>query len=95
MREFNPQLWFSKRKLTLIPKHFVRASTPLTEESTIWIEDKLIGRYVITNESAKLGQNATLNSILTFINYDIVYFEDPKELTLYELYWAGRNNFSD
>jgi hypothetical protein len=95
MREFNPQLWFSKRKLVLIPKHFVRASTPLTEESTIWIEDKLIGRYAISNESSRLADTATLNNILTFINSDIIYFEDPKELTLYELYWAGRNNFSN
>jgi hypothetical protein len=94
MREFNPKLWFTNRKVKLIPKHFVRANTQLTEESIIWIEDKLIGRYGISGESARLGENTVLTNILTYINYDIVYFEDPRELTLYELYWAGRNNFS-
>lgn len=93
MREFNPQLWFGDRKLFTVPKHFVRSNTPVTQEALLWVENKLIGRYACTLEQNP-SNNTTLSSILTFIQYDMIYFEDPKELTFYELMWAGRNNFS-
>lgn len=90
MREFNPLLWYGNRKLEIVPKHFVRAPTLLTGESKQWVADRLIGRYATV-----LSTIDTPHDILTIIstNLEVVYFEDPKEATLYELYWAGRNNF--
>ena len=91
MREFNPLLWYGTRKLEIVPKHFVKGSTLLTGESKQWIEDKLIGRY-----STTISTTLVPHDILTIVTHsvsEVVYFEDPKELTLYELYWAGRNNF--
>jgi len=90
MREFNPLLWYGTRKLKVVPNHFIKAPTLLNTESKQWIQDKLIGRYSIVSKTIEVPHD-----ILTIINTDLelVYFEDPKELTLYELYWAGRNNF--
>lgn len=90
MREFNPLLWYGNRRLKIVPKHFVKAPTLLTSESKQWVEDKLIGRYATVLSTVDLPHD-----ILTIIstNLEVVYFEDPKELTIYELYWAGRNNF--
>lgn len=89
MRDFNPQLWFGSRKMTMIPRHFVRSSTPVTEESLQWVEDKLMGRYGIVSE-ANLSGPGGLFSILF---QEVIYFESPKDLMMYELYWAGKNNF--
>ena len=91
MRDFNPLLWYGTRHLTVVPKHFVKGNTPLTSESKQWVEDRLIGRYSTTMSTVLVPHD-----ILTIISHsvsEVVYFEDPKELTLYELYWAGRNNF--
>lgn len=90
MRDFNPSLWYGTRKLKIVPKHFVKAPTLLTNESKQWVEDKLIGRYATVLSTVDMPHD-----ILTIIstNLEVVYFEDPKELTIYELYWAGRNNF--
>lgn len=91
MREFNPLLWYGTRRLEVVPKHFVRANTLLTIESIHWIEDRLIGRY-----ATSLATSTVPHDFITIISHsisEVVYFEDPKELTLYELYWAGKNNF--
>ena len=93
MREFNPQLWFGKRKVSNIPKHFVRSNSPLTDEALNWVETRLIGRYIVTSEQLSLS-NTYMSSILALVQHDIIYFEDPKELTLYELMWSKNNNFS-
>ena len=89
MRDFNPQLWFGNRKMSSIPRHFVRSNTGVTEESLQWVEDKLTGRYGVVAETNL--NNST--SIFTVIYQESIYFEDPKDLMLYELYWSGKNNF--
>ena len=90
MREFNPLLWYGTRKLETVPKHFVKAPTLLNNEAKQWVEYRLIGRYATVLSTIDIPHD-----ILTIIStsLEVVYFEDPKELTLYELYWAGRNNF--
>jgi len=89
MREFNPQLWFGIRKVTIIPRHFIRATTASTEESIQWVEDKLTGRYGTVSESNMSGAT----NIYTISYHESIYFEDSKDLMMYELYWSGKNNF--
>ena len=89
MREFNPQLWFGNRKMSTIPRHFVRSSTPATEDSLQWVEDRLTGRYGVVAETSM----NSANSLFTIVYHESIYFEDPKDLMLYELYWSGKNNF--
>lgn len=89
MRDFNPQLWFGSRKMTMVPRHFVRSSTPITEESLQWVEDKLMGRYAVVSEP----NQANAGTIFSILYQETIYFENPKDLMLYELYWAGKNNF--
>ena len=62
------------RELDFVPKHFVIATTPMTDESKIWILEKLIGRFC----SAAGGKS---------FNYRPA-FEDPKEALFYELTWG-------
>lgn len=82
-REINPQLWFGTREITeSIPKHFIRATTPMSEESYIWVVKKLVGRF---------GTSIDISKIASFIDETYVYFEDPKEAMIYELRWSGSN----
>jgi len=71
--------WFSERKLEFMPGHFVKASTPITQDSLLWIEGKLRGRYTL------LHKNFSSN---TRVSDFVPAFEDPKEATLYELTWS-------
>ena len=73
--DINLHTWFINRELGFAPSHFVASGTRLTEESTIWIQEKLSGRYAIVSlESA-------------FMEYT-PSFEDPKEALFYELTWG-------
>jgi hypothetical protein len=81
-REIDPLSWFSTREIIgPIPKHFVKTSTELTEESYMWVVKKLAGRF---------GTSTDLNDV-TFLGNNYIYFEDPKEAMIYELRWAGSN----
>jgi len=73
-RDINPQIWFSDRKLKSIPKHFLKSNTPASDEACVWVLSKLQGRF-----ATDLGDS---------FDNDI-YFEDPKELMIYELRWSG------
>lgn len=84
MTEINPLVWFGDRELSHVPKHFVRAPTILNLQSLFWVRTRLSGRYSC--------QSNYENSIL-FTDAKVIYFEDPSELTLYELRWAGVNIF--
>jgi hypothetical protein len=53
----------------------VGSNTPITDESKIWIQEKLSGRYAMTSI-----ENA-------FLEY-APSFEDPKEALFYELTWG-------
>lgn len=69
--------WFSERKLLFKPNHFIRSTTQLTHESELWILKNLKGRYALVIE---INEN--------FETYTVPAFEDPQEVTLYELTWG-------
>ena len=75
IEDINLHTWFINRDLDFAPKHFVVSGTRLTTESTIWIQEKLSGRYAIVSlENAFMEQ--------------VPEFEDPKEALFYELTWG-------
>ena len=79
MININLHTWFCDRELNFCPKHFVMASTPITEESKQWILERLTGRFYLQTHGA---------GTYTFARDEIPYFEDPTEATLYELTWS-------
>lgn len=85
MNEINPSVWFGQRELPFVPKHFVKAPTPLHSQSLFWVKTKLAGRYSYQNN---------FDNAIVFQESLIIYFEDPAELTMYELRWSGTNIFS-
>lgn len=82
MTEINPYIWFSVRQLDFVPPHFVRSSTPITSDSYFWVKSKLTGRYALHNIDI-----TNLDTVFDLRPY--IFFEDPKELVLYELRWSG------
>ena len=88
IREFNPQLWFGKRQLNNLPPHFIKATTEPTPESLLWVKTKLSGRYTILENSS-----SNVVSAMTLVDFhSSIYFEDPKDVMLYELRWSGTKN---
>jgi len=82
-REIDPLSWFGTREVkTTIPKHFTKSSTPMSEESYIWVVKKLAGRF---------GTSVDISNISSIIDDNYFYFEDPKEAMIYELRWSGGN----
>ena len=85
MDKINLHTWFSDRKLSYCPKHFVSTSTPVSDERMMWIYEKTQGRFYI-NESRPYN---TFEDLLNDISKgQQVYFEDPQEAVLYELTWS-------
>lgn len=77
IEDINLYTWFSDRELPFTPEHFVRTTTPITEESKAWILEKLIGRFSFEG------------STLSFLSAGLMpAFEDPKEAVFYELTWG-------
>lgn len=81
MREVNPQVWFGERELSHVPPHFVKATTPLTNEGLNWVNSKLVGRYSLSTLSE--------HENFIFESRTYIYFEDPGETMMYELRWSG------
>jgi hypothetical protein len=82
-KELNPYAWFGVREVTPnIPRHFVKAHTPVTTESKQWVLTSLHGRYGVTDQN-------TLDGSLDWKTY--IFFEDPSEAMIYELRWSGNN----
>lgn len=75
----NLMTWFDGRECKNLPKHFVPASTEVTDQAKDWVLEHLIGRFHIRGEG---------NPNYIFDNKLMIYFEDPKELVLYELRWS-------
>ena len=75
----NIDTWNKAREINYCPKHFVAATTTLTEESKLWVLERLHGRYYVSLQS---------NRRTIFENNVTIYFEDPKEAVLYELTWS-------
>ena len=69
--------WFGKRQLDFCPKHFVKASTPISDDKLFWVFEKLQGRFYISGSTVSL-----------FDLHDEIYFEDTQDLMLYELTWS-------
>jgi folate-dependent tRNA-U54 methylase TrmFO/GidA len=82
MRDIDPLVWFGTRELKVIPKHFIRATTPATSESIMWVITKLTGRYSV-------GSYETIAMVLGANLNQYIFFEDPAEAMIYELRWAG------
>lgn len=82
----NPYVWFGDRLVSPIPRHFVRTTTPLTEDSKEWVLISLKGRYGLIEYDSSSDLNNLSLDWKTFI-----YFEDSAEAMLYELRWAGNN----
>ena len=74
----NPLTWFAQRKVGVCPDHFVTTKAQLTPESTLWIEERLLGRW------HELIMFDAINATFT----KAPAFEDPQEAILYELTWS-------
>jgi|688.fasta_scaffold1082337_3 hypothetical protein len=83
MINFDVNTFFSTRELENCPPHFLKANTPINKESLIWVRNKLKGRYSLVQIS-----NTDLNNFI-FSQVLNIYFEDPREATIYELRWSG------
>lgn len=75
--DINLYTWFMDRELPSAPSHFVPVNTNLTTEAKEWILEKLTGRFSIVHSIFSTNSKS-----------HIVYFEDPKEATFYELKWG-------
>jgi hypothetical protein len=74
IEDINIYTWFVDRNVNPCPEHFVKSRTELTEDSKLWIHERLIGRFSINHSGLFMGQ--------------IPAFEDPKEAMMYELTWG-------
>jgi hypothetical protein len=75
IEDINLYTWFMDRELDFTPPHFVKSGTVLTDESKVWILEKLTGRFSITGSEG-------------FFSNLVPSFEDPKEALFYELKWG-------
>lgn len=73
--DINLYTWFMDRELDFVPSHFVTSKTALTDDSRLWILEKLTGRFAITGTEGFFGSLTPS-------------FEDPKEAVFYELTWG-------
>lgn len=73
--DINLHTWFMNRELDFVPSHFVKSKTSLTDESRMWILEKLTGRFAIIGNEGFFGSLAPA-------------FEDSKEALFYELTWG-------
>ena len=78
--DIDPRLWFCERELAYPPKHFVKATTKVTEESKQWVLEKLRGRFAVTRNNTDFFSDMTC--------LGIILFEDPAEAMMFELKWS-------
>lgn len=74
IEDINLYTWFMDREVTPCPDHFTKTNTLLTDESKVWIYERLFGRFSFNNS--------------TFFAEVSPSFEDPKEAVFYELTWG-------
>ena len=94
--EINLHTWFQDRELDFCPKHFVMANTPVTDESKMWMLERLKGRFYIlggytsypTPTQLNLPAHLARTVIAERFMDDVPFFEDPEEAMLYELTWS-------
>jgi hypothetical protein len=75
IEDINLHTWFMDRELEFVPSHFVTSNTKLSDDSKIWILEKLTGRFAISGHEGFFGSLSPA-------------FEDPKEALFYELKWG-------
>ena len=74
IEDINLYTWFMDREVNPCPEHFVKSKTELSDQSKIWIYEKLSGRFSLNGSGLFMGQCPS--------------FEDPKEAMMYELTWG-------
>jgi hypothetical protein len=77
IEDLNLNHWYIDRELAYCPDHFVASRVDLTPERYLWIQEKLVGRFV---------RVASRNSDRSFEM--VPAFEDPSEMLFYELVWG-------
>jgi hypothetical protein len=80
MNDIDVLSWYIDRELPFVPKHFVRAPSPVSEDALFWVKTKLRGRYAL---------KTIFTDLIVFTNCQAIYFEDPAECTMYELKWSS------
>jgi len=78
----NPLIWYTDREINIVPIHFIKCPSIVTEDSLFWIRNKTTSRYALIDDI----ESPSLNVIS---NHKIVYFESQKDATIYELMWSG------
>lgn len=78
MNDINLLTWYGQRELKFCPNHFTKTSAIVTDDAYDWILERLSGRFYIKN----------ISHLNMFYNDRQVYFEDPKEATLFEITWS-------
>jgi hypothetical protein len=78
----NPLIWYTDREINIVPPHFIKCPSIVTEDSLFWIRNKTTGRYALIDDI----ESPSLNVISS---HKIVYFESQKDATIYELMWSG------
>jgi len=87
----NPIIWFANREVSLVPKHFVKCSTPVNETSKQWILNKTQGRYAFSDVQSDLGSaDDDLTAIFLLYNEpkQLVHFENSEDALMYNLLWS-------
>jgi hypothetical protein len=78
----DPLIWFSEREVEFIPKHFIKCTSKITNESKKWIYNKSQGRFALTDSHRQQAPSGIISSDQN------VYFEDQKDAMMFELLWA-------
>lgn len=74
-------IWYSEREINIVPPHFFKCPSFITPDSLFWVQNKSKSRYVLVDSPAEPDQ--------VLSNHKLVYFEDQKDATMYELLWSG------
>jgi hypothetical protein len=80
MKEMDPLVWFGKRQVSPLPRHFVKTSVPSNTDIHTWVITNLKGRFSLVSSSGI----TTLNDWGSYY-----FFENPAEAMLFELRWSG------
>jgi hypothetical protein len=87
----NPVIWFANREVSLVPKHFIKCSSPVSEASKQWILNKTQGRYAFSDVQNDLNlSDDDLTAIFLLYNEpeQFVHFENSEDAIMYNLLWS-------
>ena len=46
----NPLIWYTDREINIVPTHFIKCPSIVTEESLFWIRNKTTSRYALIDD---------------------------------------------